>query len=142
MARTKGLRVLSNEEASESRKRHKTLAERRAEANERWLRELEEEQFKFQLALLGEDLMDSPPPLELAAPPRVLASCEEAYSRIEPMQFEYSDSEEEWGDGAVTEVDSEDEVEYVASKPSHEWKWGAEFIVQPNNGWVQIIEIH
>lgn len=60
------------------------------------------------------------------------------------LSVQLTDSEEEWGDGTVTEVESEGEFyssgRVVDGLP--QWRWGAEFIVRPNNGWVEVIEIY
>lgn len=105
-----------------------TLAKRKREADRNFYREQDELEFLRAIFPLGEELLETPPQWRVSIPLSVpVASCAE----YDPMQFEFSDSE-----------DSEDEVEYVGSAPSHKWKWGQEVVVIPNNGWVEVVEIN
>jgi hypothetical protein len=60
------------------------------------------------------------------------------------LSAELTDGDEEWGDGTVTEVESEGEFyssgRVVDGVP--QWRWGAEFVVRPNNGWVEVVEVY
>lgn len=103
----------------------KTLAKRKAEADEEYFLRRQEYRFIAALSAFGDDILGTPiEPVAAAVP--VASSAE-----YDPMEFEFSDSE-----------DSEDEVEYVGSAPSHKWKWGQEVVVIPNNGWVEVVEIN
>lgn len=141
-----------------------TLAKRKAEADRVYYRELEEIAFKVQLGLLGNDLLDTPPPdlllHEPATEPRkriytMKRIFEDEFGTYPEPSFPVTEewlqsvrqptaAEMEW-DGSVTEVEDEDGVDgyFLSSKFTlPKWIWGAEFIVKPNNGWGEIIEIN
>jgi hypothetical protein len=104
-----------------------------------YYREQDEIAFLQQLDLLGEDLLDTLPEYpfwqEIAPEPHVPLP-----ARNRGKGFGVPEGQRKRICMDLTE--QQEEVYYEGESWPRAWRWGAEFVAIPNNGWVEVIEIN